>query len=503
MKMSSRWLVALCVAAAVPVFAEQSQTKDAAPAANAAAAVDLDKHLGTRWYSATLSNKKVGYASARMAKTTVKGQPAYSSSMKITIVLAAMGQAQELSTTEKNVYLATGPLVESSASMGIMGEFTGVVEGDKMRLTSVLGGAKSEKLLPAPAVSLADEIAPLRLILGKPKAGDSVDCSTFDPTAGKTISGKVTVMGTKKMLVHGVDTTVYDVSLKLNDLNFETPMLIDENGEVLEMSMPVGTMKLVLRRTEEKQAMDRSTELVEMLDASTVRPVGDMPDLAGLEVLKLKVSGIADEKCILNDARQKYTKQNGAYELTLQRDSLPEKPVTIPVKDPAVEQFTKSSEIYQSDNPELSGKAREIVGDETNAAKTAQKLCLWVFTNVKKKGTLSFSNSLETLHTMEGDCTEHSALYVGLCRAVGLPAKMVNGLAYSKTFGAFGGHAWAEVYVGKWVAVDPTFGEPIANPAHIKLVDSDTYLESARLLGVVGKLKIEVVKQNGSAGTQP
>ena len=62
----------------------------------------------------------------------------------------------------------------------------------------------------------------------------------------------------------------------------------------------------------------------------------------------------------------------------------------------------------------------------------------------------------------KGDCTEHAALLVALCRAAGLPARNVSGMEYlvSKRDGpCIGFHAWAEVYVGKWIGVDATIPE--------------------------------------------
>ena len=482
MKKSLLCAITIISAATAQAFAGQ----DATP-------FDIDKHLGARWYGAYIGGRKVGHAVAEMAKTTCNGKPAYTSSLKIVMGFAAMGNNQSLAITETNTYYATGQLASSATTMGDKGEIAGVVEGGKMQITSTFGGAKSQKQIPAPAVSLDDETAALRLVLGKPKVGDSVTCSAFEPISGKALSVVFTVTGTKTVPINGVDTTMLEVKSYTKEVNLTSPMLFDEAGEIHEFGIPMGTMNLVLKRTDEKQATGKTNEQVDVLDASTVRPEGKMPDLAGLQGLRLRISGISDEKCVLNDARQTYARNNGAYELSLRRDTMPAKPAQIPVKDADLQEFVKSTEVYQCDHPEVVKKAREIIGDERNAGRAAQMLCLWVFTNVRKKGTVTFSNSLETLRTLEGDCGEHAALFVGLCRAVGLPARMANGIAYSPAFGAFGGHAWAEVYVGKWIAVDPTFGEPIANPAHIKLVSDDTYLEAARMLGVLGKLKIEVM----------
>ena len=57
-----------------------------------------------------------------------------------------------------------------------------------------------------------------------------------------------------------------------------------------------------------------------------------------------------------------------------------------------------------------------------------------------------------------GECTEYAALFVGLCRAAGVPARAVTGFRGSK---ANDWHAWAEFMLpdGRWIPVDPTQGE--------------------------------------------
>lgn len=60
----------------------------------------------------------------------------------------------------------------------------------------------------------------------------------------------------------------------------------------------------------------------------------------------------------------------------------------------------------------------------------------------------------------EGDCSEYSALFVAMCRAKGIPARVVTGYAVvvSDTLPK---HAWAEVYLRNygWVPFDPTWGD--------------------------------------------
>lgn len=120
----------------------------------------------------------------------------------------------------------------------------------------------------------------------------------------------------------------------------------------------------------------------------------------------------------------------------------------------------------------------------------AKKINNWVYKNIKKTPVVSIPSALDVLATMEGDCNEHTALFAALARSVGLPVKINVGLAYME--GSFYYHAWPSVFVGFWVDMDPTFGQDIADAAHIKFIDGDInrQLDIVRL---IGKIKLEVI----------
>ena len=82
----------------------------------------------------------------------------------------------------------------------------------------------------------------------------------------------------------------------------------------------------------------------------------------------------------------------------------------------------------------------------------------------------------EVARNLTGDCTEHSVLAAAMCRAVGVPSRVVVGLVYVDDLDGFGFHMWDEVFVNhRWVAIDPTFDQTTVDAVHIKL--SDTSLE--------------------------
>ena len=81
---------------------------------------------------------------------------------------------------------------------------------------------------------------------------------------------------------------------------------------------------------------------------------------------------------------------------------------------------------------------------------------------------------------------------MALARAAGLPARELSGIVCAPEDGAFYYHQWAEVYVGKWIAVDPTFGQHRADATHIAFARGDLFSQ-ARLLNVIGSIGLKIV----------
>ena len=106
------------------------------------------------------------------------------------------------------------------------------------------------------------------------------------------------------------------------------------------------------------------------------------------------------------------------------------------------------------------------------------------------------------LRTKVGDCNEHTALYVAMARALGIPARIAVGLVY--IHGAFYYHAWPEVYIdegGKgrargppalWLPVDPTLNQFPADATHLRLARGGLD-KQAVILPLIGRLTMDVL----------
>jgi transglutaminase-like putative cysteine protease len=149
----------------------------------------------------------------------------------------------------------------------------------------------------------------------------------------------------------------------------------------------------------------------------------------------------------------------------------------------------ESTPLIQAADPEIAGRAHRIAGHSTDPYEVAGKLNGWVYTRLRKEITPSVPSAIEVLHAGKGDCNEHTVLYVALARSLGLPARTAAGLVYVR--GKFYYHAWPEVWLGRWVAVDPTLGQFPADAAHLRFVTGEL-ARQLDLVRLIGRLRLDV-----------
>jgi tetratricopeptide (TPR) repeat protein len=157
-------------------------------------------------------------------------------------------------------------------------------------------------------------------------------------------------------------------------------------------------------------------------------------------------------------------KPDGSILLTVKpRHAALSSKVELPVARPELAEFLKPAGL--NEDPTVAAQAREIAGNDSDAWSVARKLADWTFKNLKWK-RVDGASAGSTLATREADCLEFSQLFVAMARTVGLPARIVSGLAHGGS--SFGGHAWVEVWAGEWVELDPTWGTNFVDATHIR-----------------------------------
>jgi len=261
---------------------------------------------------------------------------------------------------------------------------------------------------------------------------------------------------------------------------------VDVHGRTLKEESAAGMSMTRQSQDEAKKLPSRSVPS-DMIAQAAIPITTSIHDAKSLSAVQLKLGGVDLTNFALDGGRQKLTGDR----LTVIREDLTTlTPTAIPVREPRLQTFLQPTAFMQSDHPTIKSLAARIVGSESKALMASIKLKDWVYRELAKEPTISIPNALEVLRVKKGDCNEHTVLFNALARAAGIPAKTVVGVVYLR--GAFYYHAWSEIWLGRWVALDSVLNQFPADVTHVKFIEGEIDRQ-VDILQLIGNLKIEVL----------
>jgi len=175
-------------------------------------------------------------------------------------------------------------------------------------------------------------------------------------------------------------------------------------------------------------------------------------------------------RLVVEDERQQLRiEANGETRLIVRRAAYDGRDaLKLPIRKPEVAPYLEPSLHIQAEDERVQALARRLRGDEDDSWKVALRLRQWVYDHMIPRDTnVRFKSTLEVLEDMEGTCSEYAVLFMALCRAAGVPARACVGFLASGT-GELVLHIWTQVFVGRWVDMDPSWPESAVGAAHIK-----------------------------------
>jgi hypothetical protein len=378
-------------------------------------------------------------------------------------------------------------------------EVTGSLAGRRLALTvRTPSGERSEtRELPEPpalALNLPRALAARGL-----SAGQSLTVSVFDPATLRNAPLQLYVR--RRELVSAAGRPVPAFLVEQTFAGVRTRSWITDVGEVVREESPMGLM--VVRETaEQAQALAVPGSVrADLLEAAALVPkrplrIDDPTTVARLELRLTGLEGF--DRADLDGDGQRLL--GDRIEVRDPRDLAPRS------RPAGLERFLQPEPLVESDAPEIRAEAARAAAAADSPRQKAERLVRHVHALLEKRPTVSLPSALEVLRTKVGDCNEHTALFVALARALGLPARVAVGLVELR--GAFYYHAWAEVWIdeaagrGRWLPVDPTLNQFPADATHVRLARGGLERQAA-ILGMVGRATLDVVDVELRPGSSP
>ena len=431
----------------------------------------------TEWMGIYLQGRKIGYTYLEIQQNA----EGFTVIERTSMSLKMLGQEKSLSTFIR---------VESSADLSLRKFRFELLTGDQRLSTSgemrnktlvvkfkTEEGSYSEKSFTTRGKIYLSPLIQAALILDKVPKGEF---EIFDPSTFSLEEAEITLLGTESINHRGrfLEAKVYETRF----MGISSKTWVAKDKIVKEES----AMDIVSIEEPEKEATRMREERVDLLYLFSVTPEGDVGNIKKLSSLTIRIEGISTSILDLNFANQHLVKKGKDWAI-LKYD------INGGTGPKDIETYLKPTSFLQINSPEIKNLAEKITRGIKRNEEKARKLIDWVYKNLEKKPTVTLPTALDVVRMGYGDCNEHAILYAALARASGIPTEIVVGLVYQE--GAYFYHAWDAVYLeGKWLFVDPVFGEFPASLGHLMLKRGEIE-KQAELLPVVGNLKIKILEK--------
>ena len=465
---------------------------------------------GVSFYTLRMGERNVGQATSRL-DTIPEG---FELEDVMVLDLPALGQTG--SAVVRTLVRLSPALIMESFSFSPdseVGTFRadGTLGADStLHVTIDAGGSKQEisyRLAEPPIFSAA---LPIRIAMaGELEVGNTLRLPVFDPSTLATRAVEVHVLEHDTLLVpdsaylnpstNRWEPARYDSvpAWKIAEVHggVRVESWVDHDGRVISASSALG---FTMEKTEyelARQAQEDSRGVAtlaideDVILSTAIRSNTDLGSVEEYDVLRFRLTGVELAGFQLDGGRQ--TLRGDTLIVRRENWAAVEPDFSLPYKLMDMREELEAEPLIQSDDPRIQREARQAVGRWLRDPKAAaQRLTTRVNRMLEKSVTFSVPSALQVLESRQGDCNEHTVLYVAMARALGLPARTAVGLVYLNN--SFFYHAWPEVWLGEWVAVDPTFGQHPADAAHIRFVIG-WLTQQVEIIRLIGRLNIEVI----------
>jgi hypothetical protein len=454
---------------------------------NACQTLALDVSSEEEWMSIYSGDEKIGYSHTFIKPLKDGTELVEESRLRMTILGTDLDVKMQSTYVLNHYKLQAFQFAMNAGSVELKAK--GKREGDELKIEMSSVSGKTDISFPLVNEPLVSPVLYKWLMAQKPKVGDSYIVTLFDPASilmgvdAADLKTSLSVEGEEQISIPLGTFKTYRVRMAFT--GSKVTSWITEKGEVIREVSPPGLISV--RETKER-VLEESLVSFNIVEKTAISSDVLLDNASSLKLLRVKVDGIeSTEGLNLGDNNRQFYK-DGLIEVRV-GDLSRVSSYSIPYSGEEYKSYLKPSSLIQSENQEIIERTKEIVKGEKDSIRVVRKINDWVYNNLGKVATLSIPNALDVLETRKGDCNEHSTLFAALARAAGIPTKIVLGVVFLEE--KFYYHAWDEVFVGSWIAVDPTLGQVPADASHIKFIEGDLS-KTFEIIKVVGNIKLEI-----------
>ena len=427
----------------------------------------------TQWYTVLLDGRKIG----SFTTTRADGDGRVVTTQRLSLTFDRGGTPIALESSETDTETADGKPLGFDSTSRLSGTETTIaatIDGTVMHLSTRDAGGERTRELPWPAGALLTEGQRLAAIHAGLAPGTRYRVLAFqaanltampiDNTVGRPADVELPE-GTKRL-------SPIDQVIGAGAARVVTRAWVDASQTVYRMTLPLFGVDLTLLACDEAcaTAPTQGADLFAHTIVASPRPLSPV-ERAGEVRYTLETTG-SGPPLRLPDTGNQVARGDGrtiVVDVDL-RGGAPDSP-------PPVAEDRQPNDWLQSTAPEIIALARRGAGAAADPRQRMQNLERFVRGYIRDKDLdVGYASALEVARKPEGDCTEHAVLLAALGRAVGIPTRVVDGVAYVPSFAGrtdvFVPHAWVEAWVdGGWRGFDAALNG--FDAGHIALGEGD------------------------------
>ncbi len=463
---------------------------------------------GDAWHAMYMRGKKVGATHTTVDQIEEDGETLIKQQSTSTLQVSRFGVPTTQTMTLLSVETPDGSVrrmktLHAAAGMENLTEAKRI--GNQLQITVSTQGKQSTSSIPW-SDNMRGYFGIENSLARQPmQPGETRTLKTFAPLVNQMIDVKLQAKDFQQVdLLDGqtqkllrVEATTTSAASGAEPIEMHSIYWVDDRGEPLRVRSE--SMEQETFRVPEEIALQPADESFDIGEDSVVklavsgRPIRDRDSASYIVV----VEGGDPAKIFRPAVYQQVTRlDEKTARITVRSVSPDNLPAETTLKATLEPGDLEPNNLVQSDNRLIQTMAAKVSPGERDQWKLAKALEQYVADTVDATNlTQAVASAAEVAESRQGDCTEHAVLLAALCRARGIPSRVVVGLVYVPSLGGFGYHMWNEVAVGEaWLPLDATRpGESFAG--HLKLLDTNlsgatAFSSFLPVFQVMGRLQI-------------